>query len=161
MQNENFINTRDLLGALAEAMNFINPDIENHHQQTAYLAYMLARHLGLCSKNIEQTVYAGLLHDVGSVVLEGRKTVLEIESDVRTLSTIGAGMIRDISELDGIADIIELCQLSWTELLKISEKCDKTVCDTQRIASLIHHRLLFFFLTCSCRLRSSSIRLLI
>ena len=52
MQNENFINTRDLLGALAEAMNFINPDIENHHQQTAYLAYMLARHLGLCSKSI-------------------------------------------------------------------------------------------------------------
>ena len=72
----------------------------------------------------------GFCHDVGSVVLEGRKTVLEIESDVRTLSTIGAGMIRDISELDGIADIIEL--------LKISEKCDKTVCDTQRIASLIH-----------------------
>lgn len=59
-------------------------------------------------------------------------------SDVRTLSTIGVGMIRDISELDGIADIIELCHLSWTELLKISEKCDKTVCDTQRIASLIH-----------------------
>ena len=58
MQNENFTNTCDLLGALAEAMNFINPDIENHHQQTAYLAYMLARHLGLCSKSIEQTVYA-------------------------------------------------------------------------------------------------------
>ena len=65
MQNENFINTRDLLGALAEAMNFINPDIENHYQQTAYLAYMLARHLGLCSKSIEQTVYAGLLPRCG------------------------------------------------------------------------------------------------
>ncbi len=138
MANDNFTNTRDLLNALAEAMNLINPDIENHHQQTAYLAFMLAKRIGLSERSVEMSVYAGLLHDVGSVVLEGRKTVMEIESDVRKLSIIGASMLRDVPSLDGIADIIELCQLSWTDLLKNSEKCGGAICDTHRIASLIH-----------------------
>ena len=31
-----FTTVRSLLSALAKAMNLINPDMENHHQETAY-----------------------------------------------------------------------------------------------------------------------------
>ena len=41
--NDHFTNMRDLNGSLAEALNMIDPSIEHHHQQTAYLAWMIAR----------------------------------------------------------------------------------------------------------------------
>lgn len=59
MDLNNFTNTRDLLSALADSMNLIDPDIEDHHRQTAYLLSMMARHLGLSEKSVELTVYAG------------------------------------------------------------------------------------------------------
>lgn len=33
-----FTTVRSLLSALAKAMNLINPDMENHHQETAYVS---------------------------------------------------------------------------------------------------------------------------
>ena len=33
-----FTNMRSMLGAVARAMNLINPDMEHHHEQTAYLS---------------------------------------------------------------------------------------------------------------------------
>ena len=33
--NDHFTNMRDLNGSLAEALNMIDPNLENHHQQTA------------------------------------------------------------------------------------------------------------------------------
>ena len=38
-----FTTVRSLLSALAKAMNLINPDMENHHQETAYDAVNDAR----------------------------------------------------------------------------------------------------------------------
>ncbi len=36
---EKLTNIRSLLEALSRAMNLINPEAENHHQQAAYFAY--------------------------------------------------------------------------------------------------------------------------
>lgn len=71
----NFTNIRALFGALAEAMNRINADVEHHHEQTAYLAHLIAREMGLPEDMADLCVYAALLHDVGK--LKVQRSILE------------------------------------------------------------------------------------
>ena len=47
-----FTTTRSLLNALAKAMNLINPRIEDHHQQTAYLAYQIGVEMGIETEDL-------------------------------------------------------------------------------------------------------------
>ncbi|MBR1736211.1 MAG: hypothetical protein IJ736_04225 [Firmicutes bacterium] len=42
-EKKEFSNVRSLLGAFAISMNLINQEIEHHHEQTAYLTFMIAR----------------------------------------------------------------------------------------------------------------------
>ena len=119
-----FTNIRSLLGALATSMNLINPDMEHHHEQTAYLAYQIALEMGLAEQSLYYTVYAALLHDIGSVVSPEPQTVEQIEANGREVAALGARMLRDLEHFDVIADIIEVNQNSYTvnrELLKDAE----------------------------------------
>ena len=59
-----FSTVSSLLHALAISMNLINPDLENHHQQTAYLAYHLGTEMGIREKDLHLLIIASLLHDV-------------------------------------------------------------------------------------------------
>lgn len=58
-----FTTVRSLLSALAKAMNLINPDMENHHQETAYLAYQIGMEMGLHTEDLHLIASAALLHD--------------------------------------------------------------------------------------------------
>ena len=66
--SERFTNMRDLISALAISMNLINPDMQHHHEQTAYLAYQIGYEMGLRDQDLNNAVYAALLHDIGTVV---------------------------------------------------------------------------------------------
>ena len=39
--SERFTDMRDMINELAISMNLINPDMQHHHEQTAYLAYQI------------------------------------------------------------------------------------------------------------------------
>ena len=134
---EKFTNVRSLLGALASAMNLIDPDVTDHHQQTAYLAYSIARELGLPDHEIELTIYASLLHDVGSVLLEYHDFGDTDRLYSRVVSKLGAGMLRGLSFFEEVADIVDYCQLSWTEIEDIMEEGVLTE-DTMQVSSIIH-----------------------
>ena len=134
-KQKSFTNLRSLLNALARAMNLINPDMENHHEQTAYLAYLIARELKFSERDVERTICASLLHDIGSIMFEKQCTVAEIEHNAETIAKLGAAMLRDVELMGTIADIIEHCQSSW------SECTDHTTGQCYvgaRIASVIH-----------------------
>lgn len=49
---EKLTNIRSLLEALSRAMNLINPEVENHHQQAAYFAYFIGREMGLDTEKL-------------------------------------------------------------------------------------------------------------
>ena len=51
---------RSLLNALAKAMNLIDPTIENHHQETAYLAYQIGMEMGLDTESLHMIVVSAL-----------------------------------------------------------------------------------------------------
>ena len=62
-------NIRSLLGVLSRTLNLINPEMQHHHEQTAYLAYQVAKELGLSDEELFLVLNASLLHDIGEVVV--------------------------------------------------------------------------------------------
>ena len=108
-----FTNIRSLLGALAQGMNLINTDLEDHHERTAYLAFHIAREMGLPDDMVYLCGYAALLHDVGSILSEKPQDVAEIERHARRMAGVGAMMLRGLPDFHRVADIIQNCQCSW------------------------------------------------
>lgn len=131
-----FTNIRSLLGALARAMNLLNPELEHHHEQTAYFAFCIAREMGIDTESIHRIIYAALLHDVGGIVLETPATVAEIESNAYKFAKVGAEMIRNLPDFADIAVIISYCQSSWSSLKNAS--VDEEEQGYIRYASIIH-----------------------
>ncbi|MBR6267435.1 MAG: HD domain-containing protein [Selenomonadaceae bacterium] len=120
-----FTNMRSMLGALARAMNLINPDMEHHHEQTAYLAYQIGYMMGLRGEDLYYTIYVSLLHDIGAVMSQEQKSIDEIEAHAKEIAKIGANMIRDLDQFRKVADIIEINQNSYVENLPL---LGETVC---------------------------------
>ena len=119
---EKFTTVRSLLNALARTMNLINPEMENHHQETAYLAYQIGAEMGLHTEDLHMIVVASLLHDLGTIVMPQKESLTEIESHRREIARIGAEMIRDLRTFQGVADIIELCQNGYQDNVRFAEK---------------------------------------
>ncbi|MBR1702116.1 MAG: HD domain-containing protein [Lachnospiraceae bacterium] len=136
--NKSFTNIRSLLGALAKSMNLINPDMEHHHEQTAYLAYLIGTERGMDVEDLHLMIYAALLHDVGAVVWEKQQSVLEIEKKAKYVSAMGARMLRDLDRFEEIANVIEICQNSYTENLKIAARRGGRYSTYIEIADAIH-----------------------
>lgn len=58
-------------------------------------------------------VYAALLHDVGSILVDEPQSVEEIEREERHVAQVGAAMLRDLPEFSRVADVIENCRCPW------------------------------------------------
>ena len=116
---EKFTNMGDLIGALAISMNLINPEMQHHHEQTAYLAYQIGCEMGLRGDDLNNTVYAALLHDIGSVISPEPQKIEEIEAHGREVAAVGADMLRDLEEFSVIAEIIGINQNSYLENLQM------------------------------------------
>ena len=110
-----FTNVRSLMGVLAKSMNLVNPDMEHHHEQTAYLAYQIAYMMGIRGEHLHYTISVALLHDIGAVVSPEQKKIDEIEAERRDVAKIGAAIIRDIEDFKKTADLIEVIQNSYLE----------------------------------------------
>ncbi len=135
--NEHFTNMRDLLSALAISMNLINPDMQHHHEQTAYLAFHIGQEMGLRGEDLHNTVYAALLHDIGSVVSPEPEKLEEIEAHRHEVAALGAQMLGDLEEFSTVAAIIGINQNSYLENLAIlgEKRCHETCVD---ISQAIH-----------------------
>lgn len=113
MEKKKLTTIRSLLDALARAMNLINSEVENHHQQTAYFAYFIGREMGFDTEDLHLAIYAALLHDVGSIVMNRVASVAEIEADAEQIANIGAGMLEDLPAFGEISKVIRYCQLDY------------------------------------------------
>ena len=109
-----FTNMRSLMKGLARAMNLVNPEVERHHEQTAYLSLFLAREMGLPEEDVIITMYAALLHDIGSIVVEEPQSVTEVERNAVEVSQAGARMLGDLPGFADIAGVINYCQCNWS-----------------------------------------------
>ena len=105
--------------ALATALYSKSEYNKVHHLETAKFSELLARVMGLSQKQIEQIRVAGLLHDVGTLSIppellnkEGHLTDEDREV-INQHPTIGADLLRPISALGDICDILENHHEHW------------------------------------------------
>lgn len=127
-----------LLGTLAKALNLIDPNVENHHQQTAYLAYMIAREAGFSPEELELTIYSALLHDIGFIANARVTSIAELESHSSELGRIGASIIEGLPGTSVISDIIRYCQNSWSYYLSFPEDVRERFRYSARISTVVH-----------------------
>lgn len=133
-----FTTLNALLEALARAMNLVNPQLENHHQQTAYLAFLLARAAGMDELSQERALCAALLHDVGSIISEEQESLKEIELQSIQVTQMGAQILFGIPELEAVAEIIHYCQLPWNQYPASCSMGDAECVQLARISSIVH-----------------------
>lgn len=135
---ESFTNMRSLMTGLAKAMSLVNPAVERHHEQTAYLSLFLAREMGLPEDDVILSMYAALLHDIGSIVVEEPQSVFEVETNAREVSLAGARMLSDLPGFSDIASVIGYCQCSWGSTVACAieegEECERL----GRLAAIVH-----------------------
>jgi len=110
---EQFTTMRSLTTALAKAMNLINPEVEHHHEQTAYLSLFITRAMGLPEEDEQIALYAALLHDIGSIRQDAPQSLEEVERNAREVSLVGAKMLGDLPGFQEIAQVIAFCQCNW------------------------------------------------
>ena len=110
----NFVNMFDLLICLTKACDLISHELENHHQQVAYLALRIAEQLGLPVEQKKDLILAGLLHDIGTVSLDERLELIENEPlTAQNHALRGAKLIEGFSPLQNAADIIRFHHVPW------------------------------------------------
>ena len=111
---QRFINLYDLLICLTNAGDLIRHELEKHHQQVAYLAFCIAKHLKLGAEQKKELMLAGLLHDIGALSLNERMELIEDEPPTAQSHAMrGARLIEGFTPLRGAAEIIRYHHLPW------------------------------------------------
>jgi len=77
--NKKSINMRDLLLCISDAQETISPNLSNHHQKVAYLAFRIAEQAGLLLDQQRDIFYAALVHDIGVLSVEESLEIVENE----------------------------------------------------------------------------------
>lgn len=138
MGTAHFTNLRSLMVSFAKAMNLVNPEIQHHHEQTAYLALFIARELRLPEEDVMLTMTAALFHDIGSIVVEAPQTVAEVERRAREYAPIGARMLRGVPGFEEVASVISYNQCSWGEAIAVAIEQDAVSERLGICASIVH-----------------------
>jgi len=92
------------LGALVTAIETRAPELEGHSARVSTLAAVMAQELGLGPKEVADVRTAGLLHDLGRVVVAPG---MEGEDQVASARLRGATMLQDLPFLHGASSLME------------------------------------------------------
>lgn len=92
------------LGALVSAIETRAPELEGHSARVSALAAVMAQDLGLGPKEVADVRTAGLLHDLGRVVVAPGR---EGEDEVTSARLRGATMLQDLPFLRGASSLME------------------------------------------------------
>lgn len=104
----------ELLICLTNAGDLISPELANHHQKVAYLAFKIAEQLELPQKQRSELIVAGLLHDVGALSLNERLDLIENEPpSAQDHAFKGARLIEGFPPLFDVANIIRYHHIPW------------------------------------------------
>jgi response regulator RpfG family c-di-GMP phosphodiesterase len=103
----------NLVTALSEALDMVSPLVMDHHKRTAWFAVNISEELGLRRKEINEIVFAALLHDIGAFSLQERLETLQFEfENPHHHACLGYSMLKDCERLQAEARII-LAHHTW------------------------------------------------
>jgi len=104
----------EILQCVSGAVDLVSPDVANHHQQTAFLAYRIAQQMKLPEDAQRNVLMAGIIHDVGA--LSTRERLFLIENEPPTMNSHsfrGARLLEEFGPFSEIADIVRYHHIPW------------------------------------------------
>ena len=108
------INLQELLLCISNAQDLMSPNLSNHHQQVAYLAFRLAEQVNLPIEEQKDVYLAGLVHDIGSLSVHERLEIIENEPlTINSHAFKGAKLLNQFKPLQGSMSIIKFHHLPW------------------------------------------------
>ena len=112
--NNSKVNLIDLISCLSDAMDYIDPDIVNHHKHVAYVALCIAEEMGMSVRERNTLILAGALHDIGAFSLRERKDTLSFEiSKPAVHAQRGYKLLRLFDPTAAIASIVRFHHTPW------------------------------------------------
>ena len=114
------ISLLNLLLSLSEAMDLAGPEIVQHQQRTAFIAWELGRAAKLPEARLEQLFYAALLHDMGALSVEEKYSILhETGGEFGEHAARGEVLLRKFPFLGDAASLVGNHHACWDD-----QKCN-------------------------------------
>lgn len=104
----------DLVTSLSDVTDLVNPALDDHHKKVAYIAYSLAREMGLAKKDCCELLMAGMLHDIGVLSLQEKINALNFEAAApHRHAEAGGFLLKSFLPLAGISETIAFHHVPW------------------------------------------------
>jgi response regulator RpfG family c-di-GMP phosphodiesterase len=104
----------DMISALSNALDIINPALNEHHKRTCYIASCLAAELALPTKEVSTIFLASILHDIGAIVLADRFKLLNFEDkSPHAHAELGALLLESFHPFAFFAPLVRFHHVPW------------------------------------------------
>jgi HD-GYP domain-containing protein (c-di-GMP phosphodiesterase class II) len=114
MQSKVFVNFGNLILSLSDALDLASPSLAMHQQRVAFIAWELSKRAGLDKTRIERIFLAGLLHDIGALSIEDKKTLHANETSMVDEHCIrGSNLFKSNQWLADCADLVRYHHREW------------------------------------------------
>lgn len=99
---------------MSNAQDLVSPNLSNHQQQVAYLAFRLAEQMKLSIERQKNIFLAALVHDIGALSMKERLEIIEKEPfTIHNHAFKGAKLLEEFKPLKYSAKIIKFHHLPW------------------------------------------------
>lgn len=110
------ISLLNLLLSLSEAMDLAGPELVQHQQRTAFIAWELGRAAKLPEARLEQLFYAALLHDIGALSVEEKYAIqYETGGQFGEHADRGEVLLRKLPFLGDAASLVGDHHANWED----------------------------------------------
>ena len=111
------INLLNLLLSLSEAMDLAGPELVQHQQRTAFIAWEMGRAAKLPEPRLEQLFFAALLHDIGALSVEEKYALLRDEgSETEEHAIRGAVLLSKLPFLGIAPSLVRGHHREWKDV---------------------------------------------
>jgi HD-GYP domain-containing protein (c-di-GMP phosphodiesterase class II) len=108
------VNLGNLVLSLSDALDLAFSSLAMHQQRTAFIAWELGKRAKLEEKRIENVFIAGLLHDIGALSIEEKKSLHDNETtEVEQHCIRGQNLFKSTPWLAPCADLVRYHHRDW------------------------------------------------
>jgi HD-GYP domain len=111
------VNLYEMLLCITNSVDLVAPQLANHHQQVAFLAYHLAKAMELSREEQQEVLIGGMLHDIGALNVAERLTLIEEEPiTVYGHAFRGAKLLEYFEPFTTIAAAVRYHHIKWQDV---------------------------------------------
>ncbi|MFA4916084.1 MAG: HD domain-containing phosphohydrolase [Syntrophales bacterium] len=108
------VNLGNLVLSLSDALDLAFSSLAMHQQRTAYIAWELGKRVKLEEKRLEHVFIAGLLHDIGALSIEDKKSLHDNETTATEQHCIrGQNLFKSNPWLAPCANLVRYHHQDW------------------------------------------------